>query len=285
MGEERGTIVAERLRSYRQSRRLTGEEVGKRLGITKGTVSKLEHGALPVTIDYLARFCHELRLSTEQTSELMELACVFPAGAKPGEFLQLLPFDFVSLDWSERSQRTVARWEEQASKICVYQPLLLPGLLQPETYATDVLRSAGVSGETAIQKAVASRMRRQHILKVRGKSFCFLIAEAALYHYAATRSVDEALRHLLKLTIRDNIRIGIIPFGSPIQSSPPPPFYLFDDSNVYLELPHGDLFLMQPSIATIYVTLFDSLTKSALFGNPAAKKLDDLLRQRSVSTA
>jgi hypothetical protein len=82
----------------------------------------------------------------------MELACVVPQGVESGEFLQLLPFDFVSLDWSERSQRTIAQWEQKSSTIYVYQPFLIPGLLQSPEFATEVLRSAGITGEAFLSR-------------------------------------------------------------------------------------------------------------------------------------
>lgn len=280
MRGERSGLVAERLREYRLNRRLTGKQLGQRLGVSKGTISKLENGKLPVTLDFVSRFCHELRLEADQARELMELACVVPQGAESGEFLQLLPFDFVSLDWSQRSQRTIAQWEQKSSTICVYQPFLIPGLLQSPEFATEVLRSAGIMGEASIRRTLASRMKRQRILDDRRKRFSFIIGEAALHHVATNQTARvAALQHILRLLAETRIPIGIVPLGSCLNGLPSPPFYLFDEHRVYLELPHGDLFLLQRSTAAIYARHFQRLRDVALWHDAAAAKLSDLIDQ------
>ena len=41
------------LRRHRKAKRLTGPELAGRLGVSQGTISKLENGRLPPTIDFL----------------------------------------------------------------------------------------------------------------------------------------------------------------------------------------------------------------------------------------
>ena len=285
-GEGTGTIGGE-LRRYRKSRRLSGTALGKRLGLAKGTISKLETGALPVTLDFLARFCHELRLSADETKTLMQRASVLPATKRgntdAAEFLSLLPFDFVSLDWAERSQRTVARWEENADSIEGFEPLAIPGLLQSEDYAEAALKASGVPTGKALTNALHARMKRQAILKSK-KVFRFIISESALHVSPGhNTSRSETLRHIIALIERGSIELGIIPFSRPIPVFPPPAFYLFDQSRVYIELPHGHLFLNQATVTSVYSNLFQTLKDSAAFGEAAVSFLHGFLKPQQRS--
>ena len=106
-GGKANTVLARRLRAHREAQRLTGPELAERLGVTQGTISKLENARLAPTIDYLSRFAHALRLDRQQTQELIRLAGVVPADSRPAEFLQFLPYDFLNVDWS---QGRGARW-------------------------------------------------------------------------------------------------------------------------------------------------------------------------------
>ncbi len=54
--EARGSFkVGEFLRSIRVGRRITGKQVAEQLGVTQGTVSKVETGLLRADVDYLLR--------------------------------------------------------------------------------------------------------------------------------------------------------------------------------------------------------------------------------------
>ena len=270
--------LARRLRDHRQQHRLTGPQLAERLGMTQGTISKIENGRLEPTIDYLSRFAHALRLNRDQTQELIQLASVFPVDAQPAEFLQFLPYDFLNVDWSQRRQRAMAGSEQNARVIRGYQPFIVPGLLQTPEYARRVLSLAGVTHPRRLERAVTARMERQRVLTDISKRFVFLLHEAAFWTHIGTKPErDRQVRHLTELARRPNLRMGVIPASLAVPVLPPPAFYVFDSHRVYLELPHGDLWLLSTShAAPVYLALLEKLAAAAAFDADLEARLEQI---------
>lgn len=276
-GGKENAVLARLLRKYREQNRLTGPQLAERLDVTQGTVSKLENARLAPSIDYLSRFSHCLRLDRNQTKELMLLAGVVPADSQADEFLQFLPYDFLNLDWTHRRQRAMATCESAARVIRAYQPFLVPGLLQTPEYARRLFALAGVSNPRQRDRSVAARMERQRVLADREKRFVFLLSETALAWHIGTRAERERqVRRLMELGERPNLRIGLVPSSQPLPVLPPPAFYVFDSERVFLELPHGDLWLLEQShAAATYLSVLEKLADAAIFG----RKLTEYLEQ------
>ena len=264
---ERGTL-GQLLRHHRRERRMTGIELAKALAVSQGTISKLESGQLVADLDFLAKFVQTLRLKRSDAAKLMRLAGVVPPRPVIDRVLQYLPVDFLSGDFSRRRQDVVGLAEAKATTIRAFNPLLVPGLLQCEIYAHHVLAIGGVRGEASLRRAVECRMRRQELLQNREKRFTFLTTEAALLMEVGTANVRAIqLHHLKQLCGRPNVRIGIIGFEVAQHVLPPPSFYLLD-KRVYIELPHGDLWLLERSNAHAkYEPLFERLAAHASFGD------------------
>ena len=277
-GEKQKTVLARCLREHRRQHRLTGPELAERLGVTQGTISKIENARLAPTIDYLSRFAHALRLKREQTQELIRLAGVFRADAQPAEFLQFLPYDFLNVDWAQRRQKAMAGSEQDARIIRGYQPFIVPGLLQTPEYARRILSLAGVTHPRGLERGVAARMERQRVLMDTQKKFVFLLHEAALSTRIGTKSErDRQVKQLAELARRPNLRIGIIPACVAVPVLPPPAFYVFDSERVYLELPHGDLWLLPTShAAPVYLALLEKLVAVAAFDADLEMRLEQI---------
>src|SRR4051812_47352781 len=127
--------LGETLHRFRRDRGITGAELAESVGVTQGTISKMERGFLVPDLDFLAKFAHSLRLTYDEAAKLMNLAGVIPSGVTPERALQYLPVDFLQVNWAERRQVTVAMSESRSRTIRVFNPLFVPGLLQTERYA------------------------------------------------------------------------------------------------------------------------------------------------------
>jgi hypothetical protein len=102
---------------------------------------------------------------------------------------------------------------------------------------------------------------------------------ALLTRVAPTEVLVEQLRRLRQFASSSSIHVAIVPATSPLRVIPPPAFYLFD-RRVYIELPHGDLWLLSRSNAYhVYHRLFNELSRLALRGTELVAKLDQLLSQ------
>ncbi len=280
MGAEKlGTM----LRRCRSERGLTGSELARAIGAAQGTISKLESGRLDPDLDFLSKFIQTLRVSREDAAALMRLAGVVPGGATPEKILQYLPVDFLHADFSRRRQETIAHAEARSKTIQVFNPLLIPGLLQSENYARHVLTLAGVRGDKSVERALVARRRRQETLNDKDKALTFVMTETALLARVGPATVlGEQFRHLKRLSETTGVRLGFIERRTPLDLLLPPAFYLLD-RRVYIELPHGDLWLRERSHAFgTYHDLFKRLEGLAAFGDRFAANLDRLQQQIGV---
>src|ERR1700722_10729039 len=192
--------LGQALRRFRRERGITGGELASHVGVGQGTISKVECGRLVPDLDFLSKFASVLRLKQDDAAAVMRLAGVVPNGVTPESVLQYLPVDFLQVDWAERRQETVALAETKSGNISVFNPLYVPGLLQTESYAREVIKASGVRGTQSIERAVQARLRRQSVLQAREKRMRFILTEAALLAGIGPLTVRvEKIRHLKRM--------------------------------------------------------------------------------------
>jgi len=96
-----------------------------------------------------------------------------------------LPRGYTELAGADRLHDAIGAAEIAATRIARYEPMLVPGILQTNDYARELLHLASgpaQSGATEeeINRMIASRLRRQGILDEAGRDITILIGEAAL---------------------------------------------------------------------------------------------------------
>ena len=91
---------------------------------------------------------------------------------------------------SARLQRAQVPVEAGAAAVRVFEPSIVPGLLQSPDYARYIFRGlAQLPGRGRdIDEGVHARMRRQEILYQPGKDFRFLVTEAAMQYLICPRA-------------------------------------------------------------------------------------------------
>jgi Domain of unknown function (DUF5753)/Helix-turn-helix domain len=119
-------------------------------------------------------------------------------------------------DYSDTFENEFPGFENDATQIRVYLPLLVPGLLQTRDYAEAVLR---VAPKPPIwrERATEARMRRQQILdRTDGTApkLVAVITEASLMYRWGTKSERrEQIDHLVQLTTHPNVDLRIQRFA------------------------------------------------------------------------
>lgn len=147
-------------RELREARNETLQQTAKALMFSPSKLSRIENGLAgePHPRDVRDLLAHFDLNGTDRSGQLEELAA---AGRVPG-WWQVSPYTMPSrLD-------TYISFENAASRIENYIPTVVPGLLQTEAYATEVLRRLAPrlsAGE--IEQQVALRMARQRALRER----------------------------------------------------------------------------------------------------------------------
>ncbi|PSK96004.1 hypothetical protein CLV63_113167 [Murinocardiopsis flavida] len=109
--------------------------------------------------------------------------------------------------------RKIAVLERTATDLTEFQPLVVPGLLQTEHYATASI-GAGALAPRDLDSVVKSRLERRANL-LDGVRLRFLISEAAIRTTVGTAGImAEQVRQLITLAEQD-VRIGVLPDDIP----------------------------------------------------------------------
>ncbi|MFJ4651110.1 DUF5753 domain-containing protein [Nocardia sp. NPDC088792] len=179
-------------------------------------------------------------------------------------------------------QRRTRHTEARTAHHRVFEPVLVPGLLQTPDYATEILtaciNAAGRTGED-VDSAVAQRMARQADWEASSRSTHFLLAEQALYtRVGETRTMELQLRALLDVLTHPpaGTQIAIVPRAARF-TCPTTNFVIYDSREVAVETVTGGLRLTRRHDIADYEKVFDLLTGHAVTGTRAVELITDAL--------
>ena len=255
---------ARELKRLRLRRGWSQEALGSRIGFSGEMVSKVETGRNAPSPDF---------------ADALD-RCAFPE--LEGTFKELLDS---AGDWQFR---TYAEAEQGASVIHMWNPLMVPGLIQTARYARIVLESwQAIDGNQQVEDDVAARLERQKILdRDLPPSVQVILDESVLYRDVGGAEVmHEQLQHLLALSERPRVTIRVLPsdadtlvgnLGALVILSFP------DDATgmVYLETPdHGETTRNPRRVARNILT-YETIQSEAL----SARASRDLIRKVADET-
>ncbi|GAB3932361.1 helix-turn-helix transcriptional regulator [Micromonospora vulcania] len=104
--------------------------------------------------------------------------------------------------------------ERAAAQLRVFQPSLVPGLLQTESYGRAVIRCDDTLSDDEVDRRLAHRLDRQGVLtQANAPQFIAVIAEAVLRRAGADfRDIMAGqIKHLTTLAERPNISVHVLP--------------------------------------------------------------------------
>jgi transcriptional regulator with XRE-family HTH domain len=172
-------------------------------------------------------------------------------------------------------QREMADLDRSAAGILHFQPSVIPGLLQSESYARRVLTFGDVSGRGGIDAAVKERMARQSVLREPGRRFDYVLTEGALRWRPGSKAMmQEQFGKLMAAAALPGVTLSIIPFGREARAVYSHGFAVFHIPGGPVVLAEGytkeDL-IADPDDVDAYERIFSLLHESALTGPEAAR--------------
>jgi transcriptional regulator with XRE-family HTH domain len=252
------------VRTFRRNAGLTGVELARLVGVSQSRISRIETGHLVPQIDEIDRLAHALKLDANTREQLQDTA---RAARSTMRSWRLLHAQGIA-----QHQGDIARMEQTATRLRLFQPNLVPGLLQTAEYARHAIELATTSEDIAL--GVARRMARQSILYDRGKSFEFLLTEGALRWRIVPTDVHVGqLRHLASLATLENVTVSIIPWHAQVAAHQSTMFCLFDDALAYVELLNGEVATEDRNDIAQYAATFAALSSAAVTGEDAIAEL------------
>ncbi|MFJ5680790.1 helix-turn-helix domain-containing protein [Streptomyces sp. NPDC093097] len=254
-----------RLRELRTEAGLNGKEMAGRLRWQPSKISRLENG--------------------KQTPSRTDLEAWAAAAGQP-EATAELQGRLQGLETQYRTwRRQLANGHRSRQELAVAETARtqmirgvevarIPGLFQTADYARHLFTANAVFRNTPrdTESAVRARMQRQGALYEAGRSFRFVVWEAALYAQVCPPEVMAAqLDRLCGLIGMDTVELGIVPFTAPLQRTPAHGFWIYDERLVTVETINAELWLDDADSISLYTRAWTWLHESAVHGHPAQR--------------
>jgi hypothetical protein len=177
-------------------------------------------------------------------------------------------------------QRELGELEQAARGIVVFQPTMVPGLLQIADYALRVMSQGNPMAQADIAQAVAERLERQTILYDPTKHFEFLLTETALRWRPGPAELMRAqLDRLMSVASLRNVSIGVLMLDQEAPDAFLHPFVIFeldDEALVTVETYSAEMQVNDPQEVAVYRRTLDRFRESALWGDRAIEVIRGL---------
>ena len=254
-GEPLGAILAR----WRKRRKLTGQALGDLVGMSQAKISRLETGAVAAEPGDVRLLAQALELPPTEADRVVELAehadnqltDWTPAGRAFGD-----------------SQRQYGRMEAVAKELRVFQPTVIPGLMQTSEYARAIMSTAreAVNGAGLADSAIAvsdgvnARMKRNEVLDLADHQFHFLITEQVLRNRVCEPAEMIAQIHrITALAAYPNVDLRIVTDDAVLPIAPYHGFVVADDRWVSVDLFNASVMSRGRKTVHAYRSVFDAL--------------------------
>jgi transcriptional regulator with XRE-family HTH domain len=258
--------LGQELRQLRERRGLTGARAAKELGWSPSKVSRIEAAKTKPSHDDVQAFAKLYKCDDQKLDELLGLVVDAYQRGWWEDYEGTLPGGYTRLLGLEAEATFQQNWE----------PQVVPGLLQTEDYAREViLASRGIVRIThsGVRSRVEARLDRQQRVLHRADP-CILhiiLDESALMRRFGEPSVMRAqMEHLIQLSVLPHVSVQVLPLESlhPVNTGAfiHLKFAAFDDV-VYLEQLYNPRFVEDLEMVAGYETAFDHIRSEALDEN------------------
>jgi transcriptional regulator with XRE-family HTH domain len=256
------------LRRLREQAGLSGRELAGVIGISQSKVSRIETGATIPTVPEVASWATATS-AADGTSEVLRMLT-------DAAYTEVHPWDD-ALREQAHLQDSIQELENNSGRKLIYEPSVVPGLLQTAEYARRLFTMFEPPyADRDIPAVVAARLDRQTALFDPARKFEFLITEAALRLRLGPASMMVAqLDRISSLSTLENVGVGLIPLDAAVLTHVPHGFVVFEsvdggpDALVLVETVHANLTISAAGHVALYRRQWSLLMQSAVFGTVA----------------
>ena len=252
-----------RLRDIRRDAGLSGVTLAQLSGWLSSKVSKIEHGKQTPTEDDLRAWCEHCH-AVDELPDL--IAAVRSIETQFAEWRRIMR------SGTRRRQQASATVYERARLFRIYEPAVVPRLLQTRDYAVAVLSSfiEFVRVPDDAEEGATARLERQRVLTHGDRRFHMVLGQQALHtNVGGIETMTGQLEHLLSALKLPRLRLGIVPFDAPYRVPLNNGFWILDEALVQFDTYSAELSLARPDEITLYGRAFERLAALAVYGAEA----------------
>ncbi|MEU5151798.1 helix-turn-helix domain-containing protein [Streptomyces goshikiensis] len=265
--QEARAALGRRLREMRKPTGMTARALAARAGWHESKASRLENGKSIPSDDDLHVYA-TLCGVPEQFPDLI--------AAMHGIEEMYVEWHTMQQNGMKRAQQAHVPLYARTNHFRIYEPGVIPGLLQTPEYARAIMRRISAFRQLPddVDAAVEVRMGRQRYLRDAHRHFGIVLEETALHSRFGDDDVMGAqLGHLLQLASLPNVSLGIVPMDADRLMWPLEGFWIFDEEQVIIELATAQVTVKQPSEIKIYARMFAELVGISVNGKDARNLL------------
>ena len=260
-----------RLRDIRRDAGLSGTELASRSGWQPSKVTKIEHGRQTPSEEDLRVWCEHCRALAELPDLIASVR---------GIETQFAEWRRIIRGGIRRRQQASAAVYERARLFRIYEPAVIPGLIQSREYAVAVLSTSvnffRVPDDA--EEGATARVESQRVLTHGDRHFHMLLGEQCLHtNVGGSEVMADQLEHMLELLRLPRLRLGIIPFGAPYRVPLNNGFWIMDEALVQFDTYTAELSLIRPDEIATYSRAFERLAALAVYGAEAKAAIAEAL--------
>ncbi|MFE4451254.1 helix-turn-helix domain-containing protein [Streptomyces sp. NPDC056796] len=269
--------LGQELRRLREIKGMTAEEVAERLLVSQSKISRLENGRRSISQRDVRDLCGVYEVEDHRVVDsLMQMAKDSRQQGWWHAFGDIPYSVYIGL-------------ETDAESLRVYEPQVVPGLLQTRSYAEALINGALPEAPPSdIEKRVNVRARRQdrvnapeHPLRLWA-----VIDESALRRLVGGKQVMiDQLEHLIEQSQLPHVTVQVLPFEMGAHPGINGQYAILefpdaaDSSVVYIEGVTSDLYLEKANDVQRYSVMYEHLRAQALNVDQTRQFIGDIVKE------
>ncbi|MGW4050486.1 helix-turn-helix domain-containing protein [Streptomyces sp. NPDC004779] len=266
------------LRELRESSGMEAKAVARSAAMSRSKLSKIENSNTSPSVTDVDCILTAIGVSDEVKAEYMAAAREAATEVTAWRLIRRLGYS--------RKQQQVQALESQTTLLRLFQPSLIPGLLQTPEYVRAVFARREIS-ESQLERTIGARLARQSVLYSEEKSFRFIITESVLrWRIVPPLVMVGQLDRLISVSRLPNVDVRIIALAARQTDFPGHSFSIKDERMVTVEMVHAETVVTDPRDVSLYVSKFEGFGASAVSGEEMRTLIgrirDDLLREQET---
>lgn len=269
--------LGQELRRLRELKGMTAEEVAERLLVSQSKISRLENGRRSISQRDVRDLCGVYEVEDHRiVDSLMQMAKDSRQQGWWHSFGDIPYSVYIGL-------------ETDAASLRVYDPQVVPGLLQTRAYAEALITGAlPETTPTDIEKRVQVRVRRQERINAPDNPLRLwtVLDESALRRVVGSRHLmRDQLEHLVEQSQLPHVTVQVIPFEMGAHPGLNGQYAILefpdaaDSSVVYIEGVTSDLYLEKANDVQQYSVMYEHLRAQALNVDQSRQLIADIAKE------
>ncbi|MEU3722776.1 helix-turn-helix transcriptional regulator [Streptomyces sp. NPDC031705] len=247
------------LRALREASGKEAKAVARSALMSPSKLSKIENANLLPSATDVERILTAIGVSHAIKAEYTEAARAAATEATAWRLLKRAGI--------HKGQQAAKALEAQMTVLRLFQPALVPGLLQTPEYIRAILQRHDLS-EDALTRTISGRLERQAVLFDSTKQLRFVITESVLrWRIVPPQMMAAQLDRIVSMSRLAHVDIRVVPLSAPQTDIANHAFVVRDDRMVTVETVHAEIVVTDPRDIEMYVRKFEGFEQIALSGD------------------